>query len=488
VIAARLSEDPDVQVVLLEAGPPVGPDAMADPSAWPALLGTEVDWAFDSTPQAGLDGHTVPYPRGKVLGGSSSINALAHIRGHRSTYDKWVAEGATGWGYDNLLPYFRRSETSEAGDPKYRGAAGPMRVSVPRERHPFALMAREAVQECGYPLSGDFSGSEQEGAGFVELNVVEGRRQSAADAYLRPVLDLRSNLTVITGALVHRLLMSEGRCTGVEYTLEDGLRRKALASSETVLCAGVFGSPQILMLSGIGPADELSEQGISMAVELPHVGRNLQDHPVCPMVFASTQTIPMVANAATLFALLRSDAHLEAPDIQLIFVEFPYSPITGIEASGGFSIVPTVLAPRSRGTVRLASADPRAAPVIDPAFFSDSADIETMLAGLRLAREIAGAKAFAPLRPEEFLPGNKAGTPDGQIASLRKGTSSAAHPVGTCRIGTDAASAVVDPELRVHGVAGLRVADASVMPSLIGANTNATVLAIAERAAELIRG
>jgi choline dehydrogenase len=260
-----------------------------------------------------------------------------------------------------------------------------------------------------------------------------------------------------------------------------------LASAETVLCGGVFGSPHVLMLSGIGPADELRKHSIAAAAELPHVGANLQDHPVCTVVYASAEAIPMLPNTGTLVAALRSDRCLDAPDIQLMFVEFPFAPLTGTEAPGGFSVVPTVLSPRSRGTVRLASADPGAAPLIDPAFFSDPADMETMLGGLRLAREIAGARAFARLRGEEFLPGGKVDTLDQRTAFLRRATHSAAHPVGTCRIGSDAASSVVDPELRVHGVAGLRIADASVMPSVIGANTNATVLAIAEKAAELLR-
>lgn len=485
VIAARLSEDPQLRVVLLEAGPLTGPAAMASPVAWPTLLGTEVDWAFTSVPQVGLGGRTVPYPRGKALGGSSAINAMAHLRGHRSNYDGWAAEGAAGWGYEDLLPYFRRSETAPGRNPRYRGMDGPMRVGVPPEISPFTVMALEAVAERGYPLTDDLSGVGQEGASLVELNVVGGVRQSAADAYLRPVLHDRPNLTVLSGALVHRLIISGERCEGVEFALDGGAPQQVRAAREVVLCGGAFGSPQLLMLSGIGPADELRAHGIDVVADLPGVGGTLQDHPVATIVYSATQAIPQVPNTATLFAALRSDPVLQAPDVQLMFMDFPFYPVTGTGAEGGFSVVISGLLTGSRGRVRLSSADPEAAPLIDPGFYADEADLDVMLAGLRLARDIAGAEAFAELRDKELRPGAETHTLDEQRAYLRRETRSAQHPVGTCRIGSDNAS-VVDPCLRVHGLSGLRVADAAVMPSVIGANTNATVLAIAERAADLI--
>jgi choline dehydrogenase len=481
VLAARLSENPDATVVLLEAGGLATP--AVSPQEWAVLLNTDVDWAFVSVPQHGLAGRVVPYPRGKVLGGSSSINAMAHIRGHRLNYDEWVAEGASGWGYDDLLPYFRRSEKAPGRDPRYRGTEGPMEVAPPPAMHPFMQLARDAVAETGIPLADDVS-SGQEGAGFVDQNIVKGARQSAAEGYLRPVMDSRPNLTVLTNALVNRLLIRGRSCAGVELRLEDGSATQ-IRAGEVILCGGVFGSPQLLMLSGIGPAGELRRHGIDVVADLPGVGAHLQDHPVCTVVFAAKRAIPRMADTSTLFAVVRSDPQLAAPDLQLVFFEFPFFPLTGTDVPGGFSITVQAIRPRSRGRVTLASRDPLAAPLIDPAFFADEADMDAMLRGLRLARELSETKAFTDLYAGELVPGPEVITIDQQRDFLRRATHSAAHPVGTCRIGTDESS-VVDASLRVHGIERLRVADAAVMPSVIGANINATVPAIAEKAADLI--
>ncbi|MEV4350013.1 GMC family oxidoreductase N-terminal domain-containing protein [Actinoplanes sp. NPDC049596] len=483
VLAARLSEMPDTTVVLVEAGSAAPPTA--PPAQWPSLLATDANWAFSSVPQPELAGQTVPYPRGRGLGGSTVINAMAHIRGHRQNYDQWVSEGATGWGYDDLLPYFRRSETARGADPRYRGTNGPMTVGPAPVVHPFMEIARAAVAERGIPLSPDLNGADQEGAGFFEYTIVDGERQSAADAYLRPILAERPNLGVVTDATVTRLVVEDRACTGVELRGRDGATSR-IRAGEVILCAGVFGSPQLLMLSGIGPAADLRGHGIDVVADRAGVGAHLQDHPVCTFAFGATQEIPRRSGTGTLIAVVRSSAGLPAPDLQLSFVEYPFFPLTGTDVPGGFSISMQAVRPLSRGRVTLASADPLRAPLIDPGFYREQRDLDTMLAGFGLIRDIAAAEAFDAIRAGELVPGPAVITAAQQREFLRRATHSAAHPVGTCRMGSDAGS-VVDTSLRVHGVERLRVADASVMPSLIGANTNATVLAIAEKAADLIR-
>ena len=485
VIASRLSEDPDVRVLLLEAGPADGPAAMSVPTAWPALLGSEVDWGYTTVPQPGLGGRAIPYGRGKVLGGSSSINAMAHVRGHRSAIDAWEAAGAKGWGYDDLLPYYRRSEHTEGRDGHYRGTGGPMRPQLPARMHPASPAFIEAVQELGYPVSADLNGADAEGVARYELTVTGGVRQSAADAYLRPVLD-RPNLTVRTTAVARKLVLSGSRCTGVHYTI--GGQLQTAAAGEVVLCAGAIGSPQLLMLSGIGPAAALRGHGIPVTTELPGVGENLSDNPLAPVVYAAAQPMPAsVNNHGDALAALRTDPALPAPDVHILFNDVPLTPPGMQGPPNGYTIEFALLSPYSRGSVRLASHNPDIAPLIDPGFLTDPRDIDGMLAGLRLARQIGQAPALATWRQNEALPGAAVTTTAQQRDFLRRSVGAYWHPVGTCRIGTDPA-AVTDPQLRVHGLDGLRVADASVMPSIPAGNTNATVLAIAERAADLITG
>ncbi|MFI6061133.1 GMC family oxidoreductase [Streptomyces sp. NPDC051286] len=486
VLAARLSEDPRVRVLLLEAGPATGPDRMAIPPAWPTLIGSEVDWGFTTVAEPGLGGGVRAYPRGKVLGGSSSINAMAHLRGHRDSYDVWEAAGATGWNYESLLPCFRRSEDTRDRDTRYRGVGGPMHVGPPTTIHPVARAGLDALTELGYPTTDDINGERQEGAAYWDMNVVDGTRQSAADAYLRPVLD-RPNLTVRTGALVHRLVFANGRCTGVDYTL-NGEPRRAEASHETLLCAGAIGSPQLLMLSGIGPADELRTLSIETRADLPAVGKNLQDHPLAAVVYTAAKPLPDGVNDhSDITAVVHTEPDLDHPDLQLLFLDLPYGPPTVQKPPSGYSIGFAALYPRSRGSVTLTSDDVAAAPLIDPGLLADPADMDSMLAGLHLAYRLGETRAFAALRDQEVLPGPPAHEPDQERDFLRRATNSYYHTACTCRIGTSD-DGVVDPQLRVHGVDGLRIIDASVMPSLPAANPNATVLAIAERAAELITG
>jgi choline dehydrogenase len=484
VIAARLSEDPQNWVLLLEAGAADGLENMAVPPAWPALIGSEVDWGDSTVPQAAADGVARRYPRGKVLGGSSSTNAMAFIRGHRTNYDEWAAAGATGWGYQDLLPFFKRAEATEERDPAYRGTDGPMRVAPARTANPLSYAYLEAAVGAGYHRSDDLNGQDQEGICWWDLTIVDGTRQSVADGYLRPVLD-RPNLTLLTNTLVRRLIVANGRCTGVEYAVGDQIRQ-VYPQSETILSAGSIGSAQLLLLSGIGPAEQLRTVGIDVVADLPGVGANLHDHTLAGVVYTAAQPVPPAQNNhGELVAAVRTTPDRAAPDIQLIFVDVPYHPSSMAGPANGYTIAFTVLHPHSRGSVRLASADPTTAPVIDPNFFGDDRDMVAMLTALGMARELGRSPALDEWRDGEALPG-----PDVQDERelrdyLRREADPYFHPVGTCRIGTDAA-AVVDPQLRVRGIDGLRVVDASVMPSIVGANPNATVLAIAERAATLV--
>ncbi len=483
VIAARLSEDPQNRVLLLEAGAAGGPANMAVPPAWPSLIGSEVDWGYATVQQPAAGGFARRYPRGKVLGGSSSINGMSFIRGHRSDYDEWAASGAAGWGYQDLLPFFKRSETTESGDRAYRGTHGPMRVAPARHASPLSYAFLDAAVGIGYQRTDDLNGQDQEGVCWWDLNIVDGYRQSAADAYLRPVLD-RPNLTVVTNALVHRLVLADGRCGGVNYSV-GGETRQVYPQGETILSAGSIGSAQLLLLSGIGPAEHLRAVGIDVVADLPGVGANLHDHPLAGVIYTAAQPLPPTQNShGEVVAAVRTTPNLAAPDVQVLLIDLPYHPPWMPGPAVGYTIAFAVMHTHSRGSVRLASADPASAPLIDPNYFGDDRDMAGMLTALRVAREIGSSPAFDDWRDGEALPG-----PDVQDETelrdyLRRDTDPYYHTVGTCRIGTDPA-AVVDPQLRVRGIDRLRVADASVMPTVPGANTYATVLAIAERASTL---
>ncbi|SEN78560.1 GMC family oxidoreductase [Actinacidiphila rubida] len=485
VLAARLSEDPGTRVLLLEAGGASGPEAasLPDPLASFGLWGSSVDWAFSTTPQAGTDGAVHAWPRGKVLGGSSAINGMVHHRGHPASYDAWEAQGATGWNHRALLPFFRRSETAEGRDPEVRGTDGPMRVGIPAEPSALARAAFQAAVEAGHTPLKDGNGPESEGVSWRETNVVAGRRQNAFDAYLRPVLD-RPNLRVATGACARRLVMDGTHCRGVEYAV-DGGTHTALAERETVLAAGAIGSPHLLMLSGIGPADHLRELGVEVAAALPGVGGNLHDHVTSYVVYETADQPAPGGPGAEAQVLARSSAGA-APDLLLLFVAAELQPRWTGAGPGGHSILFSLMDPASRGTLRLRSADPAASPLLDPGYLTDDRDLERLAAGLRLARELGRTEPLASRGTAELRPGAAVSDADCR-AYLRATASTYFHPVGTCRIGTDE-HAVVDPSLRVRSTTGLRIADASVMPSVVSAPTNATVLAIAERAAHILTG
>lgn len=479
VVASRLSEDPAVRVLLIEAGAADGPAALVDPNGWLGLWHSPVDWADTTVPQRHCDGAVQIWPRGKVLGGSSAINATFHLRGHRSGYDRWEAMGADGWGYSDLLPFLRRSETAPGRDPQVRGTTGPMLIPPHAETDPLSAAWFSAAYEVGHPPSRDGNGVVAEGVSWTDMNSVNGCRQSAADAYLRPVLG-RPNLTVVTDAHVTRLVFDGLRCRGADYVTADGDQRAEVVR-EVVVCAGTVGSPQLLMLSGIGPAEHLCTNGIGVLIDAPGVGANLQDHPMCWVAFAAARPLPAVtAYPHVLF----SSGDGGEPDLQITFAPAAFGRRWAVRPEPGFSVTFAVMSPCSRGSVRLSGPDPRDPMLIDPAYFAESQDLERMVIGLRQACKIADSNALKPWRAGMFDPFD-VNNDDACGAYIRATAGSYFHPVGTCQIGSGG-NAVVDSRLRVRGVDGLRIADASVMPSIALANTNATVLAIAEKAAALI--
>ena len=487
VLAARLSEDPAARVLLLEAGSARPPEAAGVPAAWPSLIGSDAEWGSVTVPQASAG--ALPYPRGRVLGGSGAINAMAHVRGHRAVYDAWAAAGADGWGFDGLLPYFQRSEDAGRGrDIALRGTGGPVRVApVPEAgRHPVARAFAEALCAAGFPATDDLSGRRQEGVAWPDLAIQDGRRVSPADAYLSPAMG-RANLTVMTGCLVTRLTVRDDRCVGAEY-VRDGKPEWAPASAEVIVCAGAIGSPQLLLLSGIGPAAQLRDCGINLVADLPGVGEQLQDHPFVMACYAAPAPLrPSAYNHGETYSALRSPLAGDWPDLHLFPILLPLAAGGRQAPDGGFALVASAVGVASRGTVRLASADPEAAPLIDPRFLAEAADLNRLEAGLGIIRRAVADAAMAPLGISEIWPGPGVCDSAGLRDWIRHSVCSYWHPAGTCRIGADE-GAVTDPQLRVHGIAGLRVADASVMPTIPNAHPHATVLAIAEKAAALITG
>ncbi|MDY7807597.1 GMC family oxidoreductase [Burkholderia stagnalis] len=512
VVAGRLSEDPNLTVCVLEAGGHGNGLVVNVPAGAVAMMPTRINnWAFDTVPQAGLGGRTGYQPRGKALGGSSAINAMVYIRGHRSDYDHWAALGNHGWSYDDVLPYFRLSEHNERFDDAWHGRDGPLWVSDLRTGNPFHERYLEAARQAGLPLTDDFNGAQQEGIGIYQVTQKQGERWSAARAYLLPYIGRRSNLTVETHAQVRRILFEGRRAVGVEV-LQNGTVRTLRARREVVLAAGAFQTPQLLMLSGVGPIHELARFGIQTVQHLPGVGRNLQDHPdfifgyrtrsVDTMGvslrgslrmlreilrFRSERRGMLTTNFAEGGGFLKTQPGLDAPDIQLHFVvALVDDHARRLHAGHGLSCHVCLLRPRSRGSVTLRSNDPAAAPLIDPAFFDDPRDVDDMVAGFKITRRLMQTPALARwITRDLFTPNVKS---DDEIrAVLRQRTDTVYHPVGTCRMGRDE-MAVVDPQLRVRGLEGLRIVDASVMPTLIGGNTNAPTIMIGEKAVDLIRG
>lgn len=489
-LAHRLSEDDETEVLLLEAGQPDEAEAIHVPPRFPELYHGGYDWAYETEPQPALNDRRLYHPRGKTLGGSSSLNGMIYIRGHPNDYDRWAGGGNDGWSYEDLLPYFKRAENFEPGDGEYHGEGGPLNVADHVDPHPASEAVVEAMAEVGIEHNSDFNGARQEGAGFYHLTQRDGKRCSSAAAYIKPALD-RSNLSVETNAQVTGVRFDGDRAVGVSYEQAES-ERHADVSEEVVLCAGAFNSPQLLMLSGIGPASHLREHGIDVQVDLPGVGRNLQDHLKLGLVYERTAGPPgpsPSSNVVESGCFLRTDPGEPQPDLQ-----FHNAPVYLLEHGINeppnpdamyMTLIATQIRPESTGEVRLASSDPFDDPVIDPNYLSADGDIDPLVEGIRLGREIAGTDAFEEFRGPEVHPGTDVTSTEEIEAFVREHATTVYHPVGTCKMG-DGNEAVVDDRLRVHGADGLRVADASIMPDIVAGNTNAPTIAIAEKAADLL--
>lgn len=485
VVAARLSEDPGRSVLLIEAGGDDRRPEVVDPGRWADAQGTDADWGFASTTQRGT-GRRYAVPRGRVLGGSGSINCMTHLRGDRADYDAWAELGAAGWDFAGVLPYFRRSEHAPDGDPRYRGTGGPLHPRVADEPHPAGLAYAEAAVRAGHARVDDFNGPELMGVGFTESLIVDGRRESTATAYLRPAMG-RPNLAVLTGATVLGLTFAGERCTGVRAATASGVHE--VSAGEVILCAGAVGSPQLLQLSGIGPAGVLEAAGVPVRHELPGVGERLQDHIlVAGIRYRPERPFARTGQGATVFAGLGDRD--PAPDLHLTLLGMDYH-LPWQEPGGPDALTLSLgqMRPHGTGSVRIASADPAAAPRIDLGYLADERDLPALIRGLEQLDRIVRAGAF-----DEW--GGEADTtrllqldrPELE-AAIRAGVSSYFHLAGSCRMGDGSdAGAVVDPELRVRGLSGLRVADASIMPRIVSANTNAAAVMIGEKAADLILG
>ena len=513
VIANRLSADPGTRVVLLEAGPPDRNPWIHIPVGYfKTMHNPKVDWCYRTQPDPGLNGRSIDWPRGKVLGGSSSLNGLLYVRGQPEDYDRWAQMGNSGWAWDDVLPLFKRAENNERGADDYHGDDGPLAVSNMRIQRPICDAWVAAAQSAGYPFNPDYNGATQEGVGYFQLTTRNGRRCSAAVAYLKPIKKIRSNLRIITNALAAQVTFDGKRATGVTYRDASGREQTIRASREVILSGGALNSPQLLMLSGIGEAAHLQEHGIEPLVDLPGVGQNLQDHLQARLVYKCNEPtlndevrslvnqarialkyamfragpMTMAASLATGFLKTRED--VGSPDIQ--FHVQPWSadsPGEGAHPFSAFTMSVCQLRPESRGEIRLQSKDPKTYPLIHPHYLSTETDCRTIVEGVKIARRIARHAPLESKISEEFRPQASLEMDDyeGTLDWARNNSASIYHPTGTCKMGSGK-DAVVDEKLRVHGIGGLRVADCSIMPEIVSGNTNAPAIMIGEKASDLI--
>jgi choline dehydrogenase len=509
-VAARLSEDPHTRVVLLEAGGddtnrwihiPLGfGKTFADPS---------VNWCYETEPDAGAAGRKVFWPRGKVLGGSSSINGMVYIRGQAEDFDHWRQLGNTGWSFDDVLPYFKRAEDQVRGGDDFHGSGGPLCVSDV-EKHPIAEAFIESAMALGFQRNDDFNGATQDGVGYHQTTTRKGKRCSTAVGYLQPARH-RANLAVVTNALSEKIVFEGRRAVGVQYR-EGGVLKTARARREVILCSGAINSPQLLLLSGIGPAAQLAQHGIAVVQDLAGVGQNLQDHYSAPIKLKArlpvtvndvmlsnfrklkvgieyytrrTGPLAMISSPAALFARTRPE--LATPDVKCSISPFSADrPQDGLHKFSGFTLIAYQLRPESRGEIRLKSANPADPPAMIPNYLSDAVDQRAIVDGLKICRRVLAHPTLAQFVAEEFQPGPAVASDDALLQYARERGGTVYHPTSTCKMGVDT-MAVVDPTLRVIGVEGLRVADASVMPTVISGNTNAATIMIGEKLADLLR-
>ncbi|MHC5936117.1 GMC family oxidoreductase [Nostoc sp.] len=488
VVANRLTEDNETTVLLIEAGNPDTKPEIQIPVECTSLLGSEVDWGYFSEPEPYLNNRKIFCPRGKVLGGSSSINFLLYVRGNPHDYDHWQELGNPGWSYQNVLPYFKKSENQQRGASEYHGVNG--ELSVTDIISPAAISHRfvDASVAMGYDHNPDFNGMQQLGAGLYQFTVKDGKRHSAAAAFLLPILQ-RPNLTTMTGALVTRLLFEGTRTVGVEY-MHEGTLHQARVNQEVILSAGAFDSPKLLMLSGIGNAEHLQAMGISVVVDLPGVGQNLQDHVFVPIVYEATQDLqPAITSNGIAEAglFLHSQGNQDVtPDLQLFFGPILWAPPGYANSGVGFTGLVSLTHPQNIGSVKLRSPDPKDAPIIRMNYLQSQSDVQKLVEAVKLMRQLFHTSAFDQFRGREVAPGADVTSDEALVAYIRETCGTVFHPVSTNKMGSDP-MAVVDSELRVYGVEGLRVADASIMPTLTTGNTNAPTIMIGEKAADLIK-
>jgi choline dehydrogenase len=507
VLANRLSADKHTTVLLIEAGPPDSRRDVGIPAAWVSLFKSELDWNYETDPEPQLEGRTIYWPRGKTLGGSSSTNAQIYLRGCKVDFDEWAAAGNTGWSYDDVLPYFKRAESNERGENEFHGADGPLYVSDVRDPNPLSEAFLRSAVGLGIPKNSDFNADHLEGVGYCQFTRKNGRRYSSATAYLTPARN-RRNLEIWTNTHVTRVVFTHGRATDVSC-IRGGREINVGAEREIVISGGAVNSPVLLMHSGIGPAQLLQRHSIAVVQQLEGVGQNLQDHPIVPVRCLTTKPISLLkakslnnvarylllrrgmlcGSGVDVVAHLRTCADLPAPDLQILLMSILWlgqGLVTPTEH--GFTLGAAALKPESRGSITVESSNPLDPPVIKPNYCSDAAgkDIRTLIEGVLWMRRIVTAPEFASLAGAEITPGSGVSSDQQLAAYVRQNVETYFHPVGTCKMGTDEL-AVVDPQLRVRGVERLRVVDASVMPSIPRANTNAATIMIAEKAAGLIR-
>ena len=510
VLANRLSADPSTRVVLLEAGGrDINPWIHVPVGYFKTMHNPSVDWCYRTEPDPGLNGRRLEWPRGKVIGGSSSLNGLLYVRGQPQDYDRWRQMGNPGWGWDGVLPLFKRAEDQERGADDYHGTGGPLTVSNMRLNRPICDAWVAAAQSAGYPFNDDYNGAEQEGVGYFQLTTRQGRRCSAAVAYLHPVKK-RPNLKIVTRAHTSRILFEGNRAVGVAFLDRDGREQSVRAKGEIVLASGAIGSPQILMLSGIGEADQLKQHGIDVQADLPGVGKNLQDHLQARLVFKCNEptlndevrslfnklriglryilfrTGPMTMAASLATGFLKTRPEVETPDIQFHIQPWSAdSPGEGVHPFSAFTMSVCQLRPESRGEIRLKDGKARSYPAIHPNYLATETDRRTIVDGFKIARRIAEHKPLSAKIASEFQPGREVETDDDMLEWVRDSATTIYHPTGTCKMGPDP-MAVVDSRLKVHGIHGLRVADCSIMPEIVSGNTNAPAIMIGEKASDMI--